>query len=164
MSKAKIDKVSEFLRESNAIEDVWDDQSLKQALEAWHYLIEWGELETAAILHAHRILMKDKLEGDKLGRWRKVPVWIGGREGKPWYVIPELMSQWIKIANHGARIKPIQDDVFINDHVAFESIHPFIDGNGRMGRMLMNWQRVRAGAPILVIKEAEKQEYYKWFK
>ena len=48
-------------------------------------------------------------------------------------------------------------------HIAYERIHPFIDGNGRTGRMFMNWQRLKAGLPILVIKEKEKQEYYKWF-
>jgi len=48
-------------------------------------------------------------------------------------------------------------------HINFEKIHPFIDGNGRIGRMLLNWQRVKLGLPVLVIKESEKQEYYKWF-
>jgi len=49
------------------------------------------------------------------------------------------------------------------DHITFEKIHPFIDGNGRIGRIFMNWQRKKAGLPILVIKEAEKQKYYDWF-
>jgi hypothetical protein len=50
-------------------------------------------------------------------------------------------------------------------HVAFETIHPFVDGNGRIGRILMNWQRLQEGLPILIIHEGpEQMEYYKWFK
>ncbi len=49
-------------------------------------------------------------------------------------------------------------------HVMYERIHPFLDGNGRTGRIFMNWTRVkRCKLPVLVIKEEERQEYYKWF-
>ena len=55
-------------------------------------------------------------------------------------------------------------DKITENHVKFESIHPFVDGNGRTGRLLMNWIRIKIGLPILVIKESEKFEYYKWFE
>ncbi len=48
-------------------------------------------------------------------------------------------------------------------HVEFERIHPFEDGNGRVGRIVMNWQRLKAGLHVLVIREVDKLEYYKWF-
>jgi Fic family protein len=38
-----------------------------------------------------------------------------------------------------------------------------MDGNGRIGRILLNWQRRYWNLPILIIKESEKEEYYKWF-
>jgi len=49
-------------------------------------------------------------------------------------------------------------------HIAFETIHPYEDGNGRMGRLILNWQRVHCGLPILVIKDSEKNLYYQWFE
>ena len=50
-------------------------------------------------------------------------------------------------------------------HIQFEHIHPFEDGNGRTGRILMNLQLRKRGLPIMVIHEGKEQsEYYKWFK
>ncbi len=50
-------------------------------------------------------------------------------------------------------------------HVEYERIHPFVDGNGRTGRMFMNWWRMKNGLPVLVIHEGEEQmDYYQWFK
>ncbi len=157
--------VANFLLESNAIEGVTDSQSLQQALKAWQYITKWKELTGANILRTHAILMKGKLDRQETGAWRRCQVWIGGREGKPWYAVPDLMSQWIKQANHSVQIgKEYSEEDLQRDHVDFEKIHPFVDGNGRMGRILMNWQRVKIGKPVLVIKEELKHEYYKWFK
>ena len=50
-------------------------------------------------------------------------------------------------------------------HIDFEQLHPFEDGNGRVGRILYNIHRVTLGLPIHIIHEGEEQmEYYKWFK
>lgn len=155
--------VANFLVESNAIENIFDGHSLYYALKAWEFIIQEEYLTASAILKTHKILMKGKLDYNEIGAWRKEPVWIGGHEAKPWYAVPDLIEQWILNANSHLS-GDINEIVFQDDHVDFEAIHPFIDGNGRMGRILLNWQRVKSGLPILVIKEAEKWEYYKWFK
>lgn len=157
-----------FLRESNAIEDVWDELSLTYARAAWDYLIKKKKLTIRTILKTHAILMHDKLDPDETGAFRKSSVYIGGHEAKPWFVIPELMAQWLVTAN-GAQIvgetsPSTVEDFIVNCHLSFEAIHPFIDGNGRMGRILLNWQRVKCGLPILVYYEKEKfQKYYPLF-
>lgn len=48
-------------------------------------------------------------------------------------------------------------------HLEFETIHPFLDGNGRIGRVLMNYQLLRLGFPTIIVRDKEKQMYYKSF-
>lgn len=163
-------KLIDFLWESNAIEDVTDDDSFAQALKAWQYLNKYDKLSVEILNKAHGILSKkSELPEDQKGQLRKVPVWIGGREGKPWYALPELIAQWVKNANDLIKNQTEKDSSFTleriiqEQHVSFETIHPYVDFNGRMGRLTLNWSRIRCRLPILVIRADERQKYYSWF-
>ena len=166
--KQESDLIS-FLWESNAIEDVKDDNSFAQALKAWQYLKKFKKLTVEILNKTHAILMKNQPLAEKAkGQFRKCAVWVGGREGKPWYALPELMEQWVVNANDVITNGQHENEAFLErvikeQHVSFETIHPYEDGNGRMGRSILNWQRIHCGLPILVIKEAEKNFYYQWF-
>jgi len=147
-----------MLKESNAIEGVYDKKSLTQARHAWEYLLMYDSLNTQIIKWAHKLLMKNQdIEEYHKGDWRRVPVWIGdSKKDQPPLVIDQQMRDWCKQANKlGDPIK---------DHVDFEAIHPFVDGNGRMGRILMNWQFVKMKEDIKVFTEEGRQSYYKLFK
>lgn len=48
-------------------------------------------------------------------------------------------------------------------HLEFERIHPFMDGNGRIGRVIMNFQLMREGLPPIIVRDKGKQTYYKAF-
>lgn len=151
-------KLEIFLQESNAIEDVWDDESYLQANKAFHALDKCTKLTPWYIKSVHEILMKGKLEKEETGQWRKCGVWIGGVPGRPWYAIPELIDNWCEMVQHYKTAKDIQ-----HAHVEFERIHPFVDGNGRTGRILWQWLRLHNNLPLKVIYEAKKWDYYKWF-
>ena len=147
-----------FLRESNAIEAVYDDDSLDQAIYAWEYLKSQKELSIGVVLKTHKILMLHQpLRPNEKGYFRTVPVWIANREGLDHRYIRERMEVWTLNAwLHSKNWK--------RHHIEFEKIHPFVDGNGRTGRMLMNWERRKAGLQILVIKESQRWQYYEWFR
>jgi len=159
-------QITKFLDESNKIEGVYDAQSLDQALFAWEYCIAQDELSIGVILKTHKILMLHQpLFPDEKGYLREVPVYIGGREAMHHSQLRGALQAWTTRSNlmvhyPGSRIS---DDIKLH-HVEYERIHPFVDGNGRTGRIFMNWQRVKAGLDIDIIYENEKYDYYKWFK
>jgi len=85
---------------------------------------------------------------------------------KPSGAIRHLMGVWLEMMDAGIKTKlnnSYKEVLSKKLHVHYEAIHPFIDGNGRTGRMFMNYWRVKVGLPILVIKELERHEYYEWF-
>lgn len=145
-----------FLRESNAIEGVYDEASVKEAKKAWDYIIRQDVLSIPGILKMHEILMKGKLPPPYLGAFRKCGVTIAGRPGANWELVPDLMNNWVLDAT-----APDADPMKM--HITYEKIHPFVDGNGRTGRILFNWMRLKQGKGILIIYEKERRDYYKWF-
>ena len=164
-------QVEKFLKESNAIEQVYDDVSFEQAKEAWAYLSTVEKLTVHDVLKTHKILMlHQNLMPNEKGYFRKVPVWIGRREGLDWREIHEAIDSWVLDVETSIKI-PGEDGINIwLDHIEYERIHGFCDGNGRTGRLFMNWARIQAGLPIFVIhadwpKEGgEQKSYYKIFQ
>lgn len=161
--------VDYFLQESNAIEGVHDPDSLEQARHAWKYLIEQPKLDGGVILKLHKILMLHQpLRPNERGYWRRIQVGVykGGqliREAPEWHLVPELIKSWLEDVKTTLRV-PGENGRNINiDHVEYEKIHPFVDGNGRTGRMLLNWERLKVDLPLLIIHSENKQDYYKWF-
>lgn len=150
-----------FLIESNAIEGVYDFISLKQAIKAWEYLMSQDSITTSVVMKTHKILMRyHDLAPDEKGQIRKCPVYIGRKEAMKHVEIDEALKRWCLETMKNELTMHAQDL-----HIQYESIHPFVDGNGRTGRMFYNWTRIkRLGEPVDIIYEQKKSEYYKWFK
>lgn len=158
-----------FLKESNAIEGVHDEDSLQQAKYAWEYLIGESKLTGGVILKLHKILMlHQKLLPNERGYWRsqQVGIYKGGRlvrECLQWRQIPDAIQEWLYVESK-APTADYPEEWIKQSHVRYELIHPFIDGNGRTGRMLLNWRRLKLGLPLLIIEDEEKANYYAWFE
>lgn len=152
----------EFLQQSNYIERVADSQSFDDAVTAWKYLKKQKEMTIQVVLKTHALLMVNQnIPYKDIGNFRNVEVVTIYKGVKTptlsWLVVKERMDIWVK----NSWLFPKN---WKKHHIEYEKIHPFIDGNGRTGRMFMNWERLKAGLPILVIKEEDRFNYYKWFK
>lgn len=115
------------------------------------------------ILAIHKIILNGIMD-DWAGRYRQTAVIIRGAdvelpEAKD---VPRLMGNFIKWLEHQQEEHPVK--VAIQAHYKFETIHPFIDGNGRVGRLLMNLILILNGYPMAIIKNEERTQYLNAFK
>lgn len=117
-------------------------------------------LSESVIKQIHYLVLADKRE-DR-GVYRRVPVKIMGAKHEPAqpYLIQPKMEQLLEdYKNNTDHIIPR----LARFHIEFEGIHPFIDGNGRTGRLLVNLELMKAGYPPIDIKFADRISYYNAF-
>jgi len=116
------------------------------------------------ILDLHRLVLKDTVDKrleDQVGVYRSVQVFIRGLDWMP--PTPDEVHQDMKelltwYSKNRDKIEPLVVAVYF--HVGFETIHPFIDGNGRVGRLLLNFILHKSGYPMVNIPNSEKLRYY----
>ncbi len=177
--------LTEFTYNSNAIEGntltlretdlvlrglTIDQKSLKEHLEvighkeAFEYVKELVreniEISEKVIKDIHYLVLADKRE-DR-GKYRQIPVRILGAAHEP--VKPYLIAPRMEALLE--QYKDSKED-FVTKlarfHIEFEGIHPFIDGNGRTGRLLVNLELMKMGYPPIDIKFTDRLKYYKAF-
>ena len=116
------------------------------------------EITQADILDIHRLILA-KIDDTNAGRYRSVPVRIAGPTvalPNP-FKVPDLMEEfmlWLKADtnDHPATISALA-------HFKLVSIHPFVDGNGRTARLLMNLLLAQMGYPPAVINKEDRMQY-----
>jgi len=112
------------------------------------------------IKQIHYLVLADKKE-DR-GVYRRIPVRIMGAQHEPVqpYLIKPKMEQ---LLNDFSESKELIVTKLARFHIEFEGIHPFIDGNGRTGRLLVNLELMKAGYPPIDIKFTDRIAYYNAF-
>jgi Fic family protein len=98
----------------------------------------------AQVLQLHRILAEKVMDQGTAGQYRTIRVRVGKYVAPPPQQVEPMMSDLLEWWNkETAKISPILSSAIL--HHQFETIHPFADGNGRVGRMLSLWELYRRG-------------------
>lgn len=119
-------------------------------------------LTERVIKNIHSIVLMDKPQ-DK-GVYRNVPVRIMGavhEPPQPWHVPIQMEQLLTEYEDMKKSLHPIERVALF--HLKFESIHPFIDGNGRTGRLLINLELMKEGYPAINVKFTDRRKYYDCF-
>ena len=140
-------------------------QEVKNSIQAYDLLLTLNPYNEKDLLKAHKLMMQDLVENS--GKYRTDGVGIFDGEhvvhvAPPAKRVPELMAdlfEWLKTSDVHPLIKSC---VF---HYEFEFIHPFQDGNGRIGRLwqtviLKEWKEVFAWIPVETLIKENQKEYY----
>lgn len=120
------------------------------------------EVNKEVILLLHQLLIGG-IDDKIAGRFRKFGEYV--RVGTHVAPAPEKIERLIDetVAVYTSDLSSYFLDKIAKFHLDFENVHPFNDGNGRIGRILICYQLLRLGFPMIIIRDREKQEYYKTF-
>lgn len=136
----------------------------KEAYEYVERLVkEQKTLSSYEICSIHSLVLADRPE-DR-GRWRRVPVRIMGASvepPQPYLIEPKIGELLNDYSTAMARLHVVERVSLF--HLRFEGIHPFVDGNGRTGRLLLNMQLMQAGYPPINVKFTDRKRYYDAFE
>ena len=130
--------------------------------EAYSFLNELAKNEQITennVLELHR-LFYHRIDDGKAGKYRQEQVFISGTDYLPpkYNEIPDLMEDFFsKTPEWKATLHPITYAAKLHERIA--SIHPFIDGNGRTARLVMNLALLQAGYPIAIIPPVLRSDY-----
>ena len=140
---------------------------IKGAHAAYSKISEFNPLDSSALLKAHAIMTKNLVKSP--GKWRKCNVGVFNARGEamhhapPWDHVPFLMNDLFKWLKRSKEVPLVKSCIF---HFVFETIHPFSDGNGRIGRfwqtvILGKWNRLFYALPIENMVLTHQRKYYK---
>lgn len=137
----------EALNHRDAIEMVEEMVRGEQPLSEWN------------IRNLHGLILKN-IDADDAGRYRNVNVIISGARHRPpdHLQVPRLMQTFAEQIASDESLHPVERAARV--HVDFVGIHPFVDGNGRTSRLLMNLVLMQVGFPALVVPVEDRLKYY----
>lgn len=135
-----------------------------EALEFLYETVEYNRQQTISevfIRALHQLVVRET-EREEAGKYRTVNVMITGSDHTP----PDMSGvslkmynfmRWIK--NNQKKLHPIELAALIHHKIVY--IHPFVDGNGRTARLVMNLTLMQEGYPLVVVLKNDRQKYYR---
>ena len=151
---AYIIKSNTFLEEYSAK----DNMEVLGSSKAWDYVMQKPEISLQTILNIHKHILFFDVE--YAGVFRQIPVHVGDKQ----ILSPENIEESMKMLIGKMRQEKDVFQCIAKVHLIFENIHPFIDGNGRTGRMIINLQLLKTGYLPINIKQKDVGKYYHCFR
>ena len=158
-------QITAILHGKHVLAPTREIQEVRNAIEAYEKFEQWNPSSETSLLDAHGILTKGLI--DEIGIYRKggVGVVSGNKVihvAPPASRVPDLMKNLLRWLGKNSEHPLITSSVF---HYEFEFIHPFADGNGRMGRLwqsliLYQWNPILAYIPVESLVYKNQSQYY----
>ena len=131
--------------------------------EAFDYVVDIAknkaDLTEKMIRDIHYLVLQDNKQAR--GRYRNVPVRVGTHIAPQPYLVNPLMEKLLENNREWTKDNTIK--AVSNFHLEFETIHPFIDGNGRTGRLILNLELIKNGYLPINIKYKDIEKYFNCF-
>lgn len=145
-----------------SVREVFEAKNLARVFEYIKNKISTKNIDKELITLLHKMLISNIDEGIA-GRFRKQYEYV--RVGTYIAPAPEHIEAMIDalLLEYSSKQQEYFLEKISNFHLEFEHIHPFCDGNGRIGRVLVNYQLMQLGFPPVIIRDKEKATYYKSF-
>jgi len=143
--------------------ELFEAKNLAQVVTYINTKATQAELNQDGILFLHKMLISN-IRDEIAGRFRQDNEWVRVANHiacDPNQIIEKLDEMFIKYASTPTESIIKRIALF---HLAFENIHPFVDGNGRIGRVLNNYLLIREGYVPINIKFIERSVYYDAFR
>lgn len=145
-----------------SVREVFEAKNLARVMEYVKEKARETEVSKETILLLHGMLIMNI--NDKIaGRFRAKGEYV--RVGTYVALAPEHVERMIDeiLIGYTSDHESYFADKIAKFHLDFETIHPFCDGNGRIGRVIINYQLLRLGFPAIIIRDKEKKVYYESF-
>lgn len=145
-----------------SVREVFEAKNLARAIGYKRNAAQKRELDTELILLLHRMLIGG-IDDAIAGRFRRAGEYV--RVGTHVAPAPEHVERMMEqtLLAYGSDTTSYFLDAIAKFHLDFETIHPFCDGNGRIGRVLINYQLLSLEFPRVMIRDKEKAVYYRAF-
>ena len=145
--------------------EIYEVANHEQAFDCLFHAIDNEKLLTIETVKDMHKALTDRLQYDK-GQFKEHDNAIIGATFQTASAkeTPLFMLQWVENLNYQishAKSEEEKVKIILDFHIQFERIHPFSDGNGRTGRMLMNYSFLQNNLPPLIIQKEQKAEYIK---
>ena len=140
---------------SKPLKDIRETESHAKVFLAM--LKTYEKMSEALLLKWHVGIFRET-KPDIAGKFRDYLVRVGPYVAPDWRDLEKLLKQLVRFVNE-SRLNPVE--VAARAHFMFEKMHPFGDGNGRVGRLLINWILWKKGYPMLILEYRRRKAYYK---